>query len=128
MPLRHLTPHDQRLFLLHGTGPAAFVPDPLIHRAVARHAATTPHAIAAEHRDRTLTYAQLDAYAEALAARLYAEGVRPGDHVGLFVRRSLPMLVGLLGILKAGAAYVPQDIGLAPPAQLAHVIGTRTER
>ncbi|PWG09405.1 peptide synthetase [Streptomyces sp. V2] len=128
MPLRHLTPHDQRLFLLHGTGPAAFVPDPLIHRAVARHAATTPHAIAAEHRDRTLTYAQLDAHAEALAARLYAEGVRPGDHVGLFVRRSLPMLVGLLGILKAGAAYVPQDIGLAPPAQLAHVIGTARTR
>ncbi|MHC5906211.1 amino acid adenylation domain-containing protein [Streptomyces sp. S6] len=128
MPLRHLAPHDQRLFLFYGTGPAAFVPDPLIHRAVARQAARAPHAVAAEHRGQTLTYAQLDSQAEALAARLHSEGIRPGDHVGLFVRRSLPMLVGLLGILKAGAAYVPQDIGLAPPAQLAHVIAAARTR
>ncbi|CAM5716273.1 D-alanine--D-alanyl carrier protein ligase [Streptomyces alboniger] len=78
--------------------------------------------MAAEHLGATITYGELDRYADALAARLTREGVRPGDHVGLFVRRSIPMLVGLLGILKAGAAYVPQDIALAPPAQLAHVV------
>src|SRR6185503_8462029 len=116
MPLRHLTPRDQELFWRYGRGPAVDVPDPLVHRAVERHAAAAPHAVAAEHRGTTLTYGELNRYADALAARLVHEGVRPGDHVGLFVRRSLPMLVGLLGILKAGAAYVPQDIGLAPPA------------
>ncbi|MDX3311167.1 amino acid adenylation domain-containing protein [Streptomyces sp. NPDC054884] len=129
MPLRHLTARDQDLFWRYGRGPAVDVPDPLVHRAVERHAAVTPHAVAGEHRGATLTYGELDRYADALAARLVLhEGVRPGDHVGLFVRRSLPMLVGMLGILKAGAAYVPQDIGLAPPAQLAHVVraaGTR---
>ncbi|MER5372087.1 amino acid adenylation domain-containing protein [Streptomyces sp. NPDC002553] len=122
MPLRHLTPHDRRLFRRYGHGPVVPVPDPLIHRAVERHARTAPHAVAAEHRGALLTYGELNRRADALAARLVREGVRPGDHVGLFVRRSLPMLVGLLGVLKAGAAYVPQDIGLAPAAQLAHVV------
>ncbi|WP_460065358.1 amino acid adenylation domain-containing protein [Streptomyces sp. YKOK-I1] len=124
MPLRHLTPHDRHLFHRYGRGPAVPVPDPLIHRAVERQAAVRPHAVAAEHQGATLTYGELDRYADAVAARLAREGVRPGDHVGLFVRRSIPLLVGLLGILKAGAAYVPQDIGLAPRAQLDHVVRT----
>ncbi|MER6563179.1 amino acid adenylation domain-containing protein [Streptomyces sp. NPDC001027] len=128
MPLRHLTPRDQELFWRYGRGPAVDVPDPLIHHAVERHAAAAPHAVAAEHRGATLTYGELNRYADALAARLAHEGVRPGDHVGLFVRRSLPMLVGLLGILKAGAAYVPQDVGLAPAAQLAHVVRAAATR
>ncbi|WP_369258951.1 amino acid adenylation domain-containing protein [Streptomyces sp. R35] len=122
MPLRDLTPHDQALFWRFGRGPAVAVPDPLIHRAVERQAAATPHAVAAEHQGATITYGELNRYADALAARLVREGVRPGDHVGLFVRRSIPMLVGLLGTLKAGAAYVPQDIGLTPAAQLRHVV------
>lgn len=124
MPLRHLTPRDQRLFLQYGHGPAVPVPDPLIHHAVERHATATPHAIAAEHQGATLTYAELNRHADALAARLVREGVGPGDRVGLFVRRSISMVVGLLGILKAGAAYVPQDIGVAPRTQLDHVVRT----
>ncbi|MGW7210235.1 amino acid adenylation domain-containing protein [Streptomyces sp. NPDC054837] len=122
MPLRHLTPRDQHLFHRYGFGPAVPVPDPLIHHAVERQAAAAPHAVAAEHLGTRITYGELDRHADALAARLIRQGVRPGDHVGLFVRRSVPMLVGLLGILKAGAAYVPQDVGLAPASQLAHVI------
>ncbi|MFJ4691571.1 amino acid adenylation domain-containing protein [Streptomyces sp. NPDC088766] len=128
MPLRHLTPHDRRLFRQYGQGPAVPVPDPLLHHAVARQASAAPHLVAAEHLGARITYGELDRHADALAARLVREGVRPGDHVGLFVRRSIPMLVGLLGILKAGAAYVPQDIGLAPPAQLTHVVRTARTR
>lgn len=128
MPLRHLTPHDRRLFLLHGRGPTVPVPDPLIHRAFARRAAAHPHTVAAEHHGETITYGELDRQSDAVAARLREEGVQVGDHVGLFVRRSLPMLTGLLGILKAGAAYVPQDVGLAPPAQLAHVVDAARTR
>ncbi|MGC0340934.1 amino acid adenylation domain-containing protein [Streptomyces sp. SLBN-8D4] len=122
MSLRHLVPRDQQLFRAYGHGPTVPVPDPLVHRAIERRAAATPRAVAAEHAGARITYGELDRYADAVAARLVREGVRPGDHVGLFVRRSVPMLVGLLGILKAGAAYVPQDIGLTPPAQLAHVV------
>lgn len=128
MPLRHLTPHHRALFQEYGRGPSVPLPDPLVHHAVERWAAATPGAVAAEHRGATITYAELDRYAGALAARLVREGVRPGDHVGLFVRRSIPMLVGLLGTLKAGAAYVPQDIGLTPPAQLDHVVRTAATR
>ncbi|MER6416818.1 AMP-binding protein [Streptomyces humidus] len=122
MPLRHLTPRDRRLFRQYGHGPAVPVPDPLIHHAVERHALAAPHAIAVEHEGTTLSYAELNRRADALAARLAREGVRPGDHVGLFVRRSTAMVVGLLAVLKAGAAYVPQDVGIAPRGQLEHVV------
>jgi amino acid adenylation domain-containing protein len=128
MSVRHLSPRDQHLFHQYGYGPAVPVPDPLIHRAVERRAAATPHAVDAEHLGARITYGELDRCADAVAAQLIHEGVGPGDHVGLFVRRSVPMLIGLLGILKAGAAYVPQDIGLAPAAQLAHVVRTARTR
>ncbi|MER5787105.1 AMP-binding protein [Streptomyces sp. NPDC001980] len=128
MPLRHLTPRDQHLFWQYGRGADVPVHEPLVHRAIERHAIAHPHAVAAEHHGATLTYGELDRYAGALAARLVREGVRPGDHVGLFARRSIPMLVGLFAVLKAGAAYVPQDIGRTPPAELAHVIRTARTR
>jgi amino acid adenylation domain-containing protein len=54
-----------------------------------------------------LTYAALDARANALAGRLRTEGVRPGSVVALMVERSFAMIVGALGILKAGGAYLP---------------------
>ncbi|MEU0113783.1 amino acid adenylation domain-containing protein [Streptomyces bobili] len=128
MPLSHLSLHDKALFWQFGQGPEVPVPDPLVHHAVERQAAAAPGAVAAEHQGTTITYGELNRRADRLAARLVREGVRPGDHVGLFVRRSIPMLVGLLGTLKAGAAYVPQDIGLTPAAQLRHVIRTAGTR
>jgi D-alanine--poly(phosphoribitol) ligase subunit 1 len=124
MPLSHLSPRDRALFRQFGQGPEVLVPNPLVHQAVERRALAAPHAVAAEHQGTTITYGELNRRADRLAARLVRAGVRPGDHVGLFVRRSVPMLVGLLGTLKAGAAYVPQDIGLTPAAQLRHVIRT----
>lgn len=128
MPLRHLTPRDQHLFWQYGRGADTPVHEPLVHRAIERHAIVHPHAVAAEHHGATLTYGELDRYAGTLAARLAREGVRPGDHVGLFARRSIPMLVGLFAVLKAGAAYVPQDIGRTSSAQLADVIRTAGTR
>ncbi|WEH18189.1 amino acid adenylation domain-containing protein [Streptomyces sp. VNUA24] len=128
MPLSHLSPHDRALFWQFGQGPDIPVPDPLVHHAFERWATAAPHTVAAEHQGTTITYGELDRRATRLAAVLLREGVRPGDHVGLFVRRSVPMLVGLLGTLKAGAAYVPQDIGLTPTAQLRHVIRTAGTR
>ncbi|GIH26480.1 hypothetical protein Aph01nite_47900 [Acrocarpospora phusangensis] len=55
---------------------------------------------------RALTYARLDALSSDLAGRLAAAGVRPGDHVALLLDRGAPTFVALLGVLKAGAAYV----------------------
>jgi natural product biosynthesis luciferase-like monooxygenase protein/FkbM family methyltransferase len=80
-----------------------------LHDLFAAQAVRTPDAIAAVHRGRRWTFRELDASSSAVAALLRDQGVRPGDRVGLCVERSLPMLAGLLGILKAGAAYVPLD-------------------
>ncbi|MFJ9770801.1 amino acid adenylation domain-containing protein [Kitasatospora sp. NPDC101157] len=83
----------------------------------ARQAAAHPHAPAAHHRDRTLSYGRLDAGSTALAARLLAAGITPGEPVGVCGSRSPEALIALLGILKAGCAYVPLDDDL-PPARL----------
>ncbi|WP_079194250.1 amino acid adenylation domain-containing protein [Streptomyces sp. CB02923] len=91
--------------------------DSLLPELFEAQAAARPHAPAARHGERTLTYGQLDAHADALAARLAARGVRPRDLVGVCGSRSLEALVALVGILKAGCAYVPLDEDL-PPARL----------
>ena len=80
-----------------------------LHRLFEQQAQRRPDAIAVECGAQRLSYAELDAQADALARALAARGAGPGDLVGLFVERSPRMLVGLLGILKAGAAYVPMD-------------------
>jgi amino acid adenylation domain-containing protein len=69
-----------------------------------------------------LTYRQLDQRSNAVAHVLVRAGVAPDSLVGLSVDRRPDMLVVLLGILKAGAAYVPLDPGL-PAARLAYMIG-----
>jgi amino acid adenylation domain-containing protein len=58
----------------------------------------------------TLTYAALDARAQDLARVLVASGVKPGDRVGVATRRDLDVPVAMLGVLMAGAAYVPLDL------------------
>ncbi|SFG85800.1 amino acid adenylation domain-containing protein [Pseudomonas syringae] len=69
----------------------------------------TPEAIALVFEAHTFTYAQLNARANQLAHHLIGLGIGPDDRVAICVERSPEMVVGLLGILKAGAAYVPLD-------------------
>lgn len=80
-----------------------------------------PHAIAAVHEQRCLSYRQLNERANQLAHYLRAHGVRPDTLVGLCVERSLEMVIGILGILKAGGAYVPLDPSY-PAERLAHML------
>ncbi|TVP51138.1 MAG: hypothetical protein EA350_00245, partial [Gemmatimonadales bacterium] len=80
-----------------------------VHALVATQAGRTPHAPAVTDRHRTLTYRELDQAASALASRLIRAGVEPGSRVGVFLDRSTDLLVATLGIMKAGAAYVPLD-------------------
>jgi len=127
-PLESLSGPDRELFRRFGHGPVESVPYSRVHHAFERHAAAQPQAIAAEHLGETITYGELDRQANRLAALLARHGVRPGDRVGLFTRRSIPLLVGLFATLKAGAAYVPQDIAIAPRAQLSHVVRTAATR
>jgi D-alanine--poly(phosphoribitol) ligase subunit 1 len=121
-PFHDLPPAEREAFRLFGRGPVTPVAYPGIHLAFERQAAVRPAAVAAEHLGERITYGELDRHANRLAARLAASGVRPGDRVALFVQRSIPMLVGMLAVLKVGAAYVPQQVGVAPVPHMRHVI------
>ena len=68
-----------------------------------------PDAVAVSFEARQLTYRELDARANQLAWYLKERGVGPESRVGLCVERSLDMVVGILGILKAGGAWLPLD-------------------
>jgi tyrocidine synthetase-3 len=72
-------------------------------------ASENPLAPAVTFRDRTMSYGELHQQSNALAARLYMRGVRRGDLVGIVAAPSIDMLVGILGVLKIGAAYLPFD-------------------
>ncbi|WPB76076.1 amino acid adenylation domain-containing protein [Archangium violaceum] len=80
-----------------------------IHQLFEDRARLHPEAIALEFGDTQLSYRELDTRANQLAHVLASKGVRSGDLVGICVERSADLVVGLLGILKAGAAYVPLD-------------------
>jgi amino acid adenylation domain-containing protein len=71
--------------------------------------AQTPDKIAVTFADQELTYHQLNCRANQLAHYLQAMGIQPEVLVGLCIGRSHEMLIGLLGILKSGAAYLPLD-------------------
>src|ERR1700693_3992061 len=80
-----------------------------IHATFSARAATLHDRIALDSGDRSLTFAELDERSTRLAGYLQRHGVRRGDRVGLFSQRSIDAVAALLGILKAGAAYVPFD-------------------
>ena len=82
---------------------------PAVHLAVAAQAARTPDAQAVIFGGRTLRYAELDARAGRLAARLRRLGVTAETRVALCLDRAPEMVVAMLAVLKAGGAYVPVD-------------------
>ncbi len=84
-------------------------------------ASTYPDRTALVSGAESLTYAQLDRLSDRLAAVLAASGVQRGDRVGLFLPKSIGSIVGLYGVMKAGAAYVPIDPG-APAGRAAYII------
>ena len=80
-----------------------------------------PEAIAVLYEGEQLSYAELNARANQLARYLRANGVKAEERVGLCVERTVAMVIGLLGILKAGAAYVPLDTQY-PVARLQYML------
>ncbi|MCI5097670.1 MAG: LLM class flavin-dependent oxidoreductase [Rhodobacteraceae bacterium] len=81
----------------------------------------TPDATALVFEDQELSYAQLDARANALADSLRALGADRGSHVGVYLARSTDLVAATLAILKTGAAYVPLDPAY-PADRVAHYI------
>ena len=80
-----------------------------LHEMVAATARRSPHAIAISFADDELTYAELDRRADALANRLQRLGVGPDSIVPVVLDRSADLVVALLGVLKAGGAFMPVD-------------------
>ncbi len=83
-----------------------------VHELFEAQAAQTPNAVAVVFEDKKLSYRELNRRANQLAHHLRRCGVEPRMNVGLCLDRSLEMVVGMLGILKAGAAYAPLDPAL----------------
>jgi amino acid adenylation domain-containing protein len=74
-----------------------------------------PDKIAVQCGVHSMTYHELDNAADALAAQLWRSGVQVGSLVGIYLDRSVEMVVGVMGILKSGAAYVPMDPAFPAP-------------
>ena len=89
-------------------------PDALVHERFERWAAIRPDAVAVETADRSevLTYAELNRRGNRLAHRLRRLGIGTDSIVGLRAERSVEYVVGVLGVLKAGGAYMPLDPSL----------------
>jgi len=99
---------QQALHRLNATQ-VAFDERGTVHEAITAQLARTPDAVAVTTGAASLTARELDEQSSALARRLVGRGVQPGDIVGLCVPRAPLLLVAVLGILKAGAAYLPLD-------------------
>ncbi|KAL2916101.1 hypothetical protein HK105_204192 [Polyrhizophydium stewartii] len=102
-----LSPPMQAQIAQFSRGPAAPVEFSCIHHAFEAQTVSTPDAIALDDGFATLTYAALDARANQLAHTLQSLGAAPEVSVAVIVTRSIEFVVGILGVLKAGATFVP---------------------
>jgi non-ribosomal peptide synthetase component F len=116
-----LTEAEQAQLLQLGQGPAVPLPPLPVHRLIEAQAQAQPQAVAVVHGEQQLTYQALNAQANRLAAWLQAQGVGAEQVVGLLLGRSLARVVAVLGVLKAGGAYLPLDPRY-PPERLAFML------
>jgi amino acid adenylation domain-containing protein len=93
----------------------------MLHDLLSAAAQRAGSGIALIDGERELTYAELDVRSDSLAATLRQRGVQPEDRVGLLLEKSLEAVIGIYGVLKAGAVYVPLD-DQAPVPRLAYIL------
>lgn len=96
-----------------------------LHQLFEEQAERTPEVVAVEMGCSRLTYRELNEQADQLSCELRERGIRPDVQVGVCLERSLGLVVCLLGVLKAGAAYLPLDPGI-PVARIALMLGEAT--
>jgi amino acid adenylation domain-containing protein len=117
-----LTADERQCLLVEwNTTTGSYPDDQCLQSVFEAQVARTPDAVAVVCGNESLTYRELNRCANQVAHYLRARGVGTEMLVGLCIERSLAMVVGLLGILKAGAAYVPLD-PTYPPERLAFMI------
>ncbi|HEY6804760.1 MAG TPA: amino acid adenylation domain-containing protein [Pyrinomonadaceae bacterium] len=86
-----------------------YPPHTSLHKLIEQQVARTPEAVAVSFESEQLTYCELNQRANQLAHHLREPGVQPDQLVGIAMERSVELVVALLAVLKAGAAYVPLD-------------------
>jgi amino acid adenylation domain-containing protein len=85
-----------------------------LHEYIGEQALRTPDAVAIEHGDWRVSYADLDRWSSQFAHLLASCGVNLADPVGIWMNRGIDLLIAVLGVLKAGGAYIPLDPDLPP--------------
>jgi len=108
--LDFLSPAESSELIVERNATAAVYPvEKCVHELFEEQVRRSPDAIALVHQGTEVTYAELQRRAELLAAYLHQRGVGPGSCVGIFLDHSIETVVAILGVLRAGAAYVPLD-------------------
>ncbi|HEX8613864.1 MAG TPA: amino acid adenylation domain-containing protein [Telluria sp.] len=97
------------------------VQEQCIHHLFERQAASTPQSVAVTYEDQSLTYTALNEQANRLAHHLRALGAGPEQRIAICMQRGLDLVVAILAVLKAGAAYVPMDPAY-PAERLAYML------
>lgn len=104
-----LTRHERYQMLEEWNATEAACPQLCAHQIFEAQVHHAPNRTALIFENQELTYAQLNARANQLAHYLSSLGARPGKFVGIFMERSVEMIVAVLGVLKSGAACIPLD-------------------
>ncbi|KAG0202291.1 hypothetical protein BGX28_005148 [Mortierella sp. GBA30] len=105
-----LSPEERTLLLETWNDTHADIQHDLcLHHVFEQQVDRTPEAIAVVYKDQSLSYTELNTCANRLAHKLVELGVKPDSLVGVCIKRSPAMIIGILAILKAGGAYVPLD-------------------
>ena len=112
---------EQRAFLDWNATARDYPLHKTLHQLIVEQVGRTPDACAVSFGELSLTYRALDARASQLAHALRGRGAGPDVLIGVCMERSIELVVALLGVLKAGSAYVPLDPGY-PPDRLAYMV------
>jgi amino acid adenylation domain-containing protein len=93
----------------------------LLQHLLSNSADKYPNHAAVIYQDKSISYKEIDELTDKLAVTLINTGIKKGDRVGIYINKSIPSIVSIFGILKAGAVYVPLD-PKAPLERLAYII------
>ncbi|RAP22565.1 Bacitracin synthetase 3 (BA3) [Brevibacillus laterosporus] len=99
----------EELLVAYNPTPTSYPADKTIQQLFEEQAALIPDHVAVRFENHQLTYQELNERANQLARHLQTHGVTTESIVGIMVKRSLEMIIGILGVLKAGGAYLPLD-------------------
>jgi amino acid adenylation domain-containing protein len=122
LPLLPMTSAADQLTTINADHAERAAAETLLHDGFRTALARDPAAVAVRAGTTTVSYAELDARAEAVASALTAVGVGPETLVGICLARSVDSVAALLGVLRTGAGFVPLDIGY--PAERLRWIAT----